>query len=154
MKNSERTAGGFTLLELLVAITITGIVVTLGFAFYLNFTALFTRQGQTAARLCNTVIVQKRIERVCNGFLRIDRCTENEVSGIAASTGCSRNIRYSGTALIDNDHDTVATNLCMFRFTLTKNRADSFDRNAVLLWEGTLVGNEWVGGAAAAFAAR
>lgn len=146
MKNGEWIGGGFTLLELLVAITVTGIVTTLGFTFYLNFTALFNRQGKTAARLCNAVIVQKRIEQTCNGFSRIDRCTEHEVSGVETSGGRSRRIRYSGTALID-DNDTVATDLSMFRFNLAENRADRFDRNAVLLWEGTLVDGEWVGGA-------
>ncbi|MBN1575037.1 MAG: prepilin-type N-terminal cleavage/methylation domain-containing protein [Chitinispirillaceae bacterium] len=149
MTGNDRHPCGVTLLELLIAITIAGIVVTLGFAVYGNIVTLFSRQSRAADDLRSTILMKKRIDQSCSRISVLHRCTDREVSGINSSTDSVVILRCAGNTLFDG-HDTIAAGLEKFAFSLVEDKKDARNRNAVLLWEGVLVKTgDWIGGAVA-----
>jgi prepilin-type N-terminal cleavage/methylation domain-containing protein len=137
---------GLTIIELLVAISIAGIVMTLAFAAYGNLLRGFSLQSKTANKVRSSILARKRIDRACNGLSVIHQCSEREIAGINAANNQTVTLRYAGTALLEGD-DTICTNLENFAFTLEENGKDKSDRKAVLFWEGVVKKGGWIGGA-------
>ena len=138
---------GMTVVELLVAIAIAGIISTLCFVVYGNTVRMFSRQRHAAVDLQSTIIVKKRIERACGKFKSVRHCTEWEISGSIYDNDSSLTLRFRDGVLFDNNK-TVASGIKTFSFSLVENTGDPTDRTTVLLWEGIVAGSDhWVGGA-------
>jgi prepilin-type N-terminal cleavage/methylation domain-containing protein len=139
---------GVTLLELVVAISIAGIVLVSVFFSYGNLAGLFSRQSRTADDLRTTIIIQKRVERLLYPLAVINRCSKHEVEGFEAATGNPVLIRLSGHCLLKGA-DTAVSGLGTFEFDLKEPTGSRDPRHtAVLLWEGATIAGGWVGGAA------
>ncbi len=137
---------GVTIVELLTAMVIAGIVLTLGMTAYRGVLKSFLYKSRAAAGVSAAVIAKKRIERACGRFVKIDRCTEREMSGLDGSDHPAT-LRFTGSVLMDGK-DTVAA-LEEFGFSLREERKAAGNLVAVLLWEGTLPKGGWIGGAVA-----
>lgn len=139
---------GVTLLELIVAITIAGIVTTLGFTLFGYVTKNFSQQTRSVERLRSTMLAKKRIDRAIGRISTLVRSTEREVCGIDGTLDSLITCRYSGTALLAGD-DTIATGLGAFRFSVVEERHGAGSSEAVLLWNAELAASgDWIGGAA------
>jgi prepilin-type N-terminal cleavage/methylation domain-containing protein len=137
---------GFTIVELLVAITIASIVTTLGFTVYGQVTKRFSRMSASAQNLSEVLLTKKRIDNFCSTLMVILNCSENAMT---AKVPCTKNLitaRKSGNALVTQT-DTIADNITSISFKLVKGNQRE-NKNAVLCWEAT-VNNEWTCGAVA-----
>lgn len=148
MRSSRHYSCGYTLIELLVAIVIAGIVITLGFTVYGNMVKGFSRQSAAAADLSSTIIVKKNIDRVCRRLAVLKRFSENEISGTSAENDSSITLQVKEKKLLSGN-STIVRGLESFAFSLEENRKDLTDNRVVLLWEGKLENGNWIGGAMA-----
>jgi prepilin-type N-terminal cleavage/methylation domain-containing protein len=136
---------GTTLIELLVALVIAGIVVSLGFTVYTTITRQFQRQSREAEALRNAILIKKRIDNACRKIAVLKRCNERELSGTDQTGDSTRTVRYRNGSVFSAT-DTVTSGFKEFVFSLAE---DSKKKNsmAVVLWEGVIAeSGQWVGG--------
>jgi hypothetical protein len=147
LKSKLLSSKGVTMLELLIAFTIAGIVTSLGFTLYTAITKSLRHQSGTAEALCSTILSKKQIEQACNRISVLSKWSEREITGIDKMTDSTITLCYTGNAFYCRNSK-IAIGFDTFVFSLLENRKDPSDRNAVLLWEGCMSKNgNWIGGA-------
>ena len=139
------TQTGTTLIELLIALAIAGIVVSLGFTVYSKVTKEFSFQSRTADALRETILAKKKIDIACGKFAGIRRCSEREITGFGQLNNTVLTLRFNNGYLL-SEEDTIVSGLKGLTFSLIEKDGKKGEK-AVLLWEGTLAGSGgWIGG--------
>jgi Tfp pilus assembly protein PilE len=142
MKKAKYNSSGVTLLELLTAIAITGIVIGLIFATYTNFTRGFYRQVNKAGQVRHMLLVKKQIDNGLADIAVVTSIGEKNIDYQSYKSNTPHSIRYNAGALA-KDTAILAAGLSGFSCSLERDAIDS--TRAVLVWEA-LIGNGWIGG--------
>ncbi len=132
---------GFTFLELMVAIAIAAIVVTLAFRFLQDTSRGIQMQEKRIGNTEKMIIARKQIESVMNKIGVVVNVTGNEIDYSELSSDSVHQVIFRGDSLaVDNRLISNGIRKVNFEFDTTK-------REKVLYWECEMVNGGWTGGA-------
>lgn len=132
----------------MIAMTLTGIVMTLAFTSYSSVTRGFSHRTAQAEKLRKVLLVKKKIDRFISSIELVERCSSSQVRAICFGTDTSVTVTYSGRRVVSGN-TVISDGLTAFSFTLVTDTKNRENQDAVLLWEGMVDAVSWVGGAAA-----
>lgn len=134
---------GMTILELIVAMAISGIVVSLIFASNLNVTKGFLLQINKSARIMQMSILKKQLDRIAGKVGVVISVRETAMEYQDKDTDSLHTISFSDCTL-KKDSFIIGKNLDGFAWSIQQPILSS--GKAVLYWEAS-IGNGWIGGA-------
>ena len=143
--NEIKKQSGTTLIELIIALVIAGIVVSLGFTVYGNITRQFHTQSNNTESIRSKIIVKKQMNRVCSMLSVVDYCSEREVRGVDEITDSIVKIKFHDGSVF-HGADTVVTGVKQCSFELMEKKRSSDNKKAVLQWEVVCEKSGWIGG--------
>jgi prepilin-type N-terminal cleavage/methylation domain-containing protein len=141
--------GGYSLLELTVAIAVAGIVSLLLFRVYSEISKEFSIKTRTAQRIQQMIYHKKRIDRLVSRIENLKSCgSANIYWTTAGDSGCSlvfanNRLKYNGNFL-PGDFE-------KFVFTLVTYNENEDTQYQLLRWDATLKTGCWIGGAREVF---
>ena len=132
---------GFTFLELMVAIAIAAIVVTLAFRFLQDTSRGIRMQEKRIGNTEKMIITRKQIESVMNKIGVIINVYSNEIDYKNLSSDSIHQVIFRGDSLaMDNRLISNGIKKVNFEFDTTKIKS-------VLYWECEMANGCWIGGA-------
>jgi type II secretory pathway pseudopilin PulG len=134
---------GMTILELVVAMSIAGIVVGLVMSSYLNITKGFFIQINKSAQVMQLSVYKKQIDRLVGTIGEVVSVRDASIDYKTSESDTVHTIHFEKNVL-KRDTVTVARNVDGFLWSLVQPNLKS--GRAVLCWEAR-VGNGWIGGA-------
>jgi hypothetical protein len=136
-------SSGSTLMELLIAIAISSMVMSLLFFTYTNVTRGFFRQIGKAAHVQRMVLVKKQIDRAFDDIAVVVSQQEKKLEYKLHDSDILHTFRFDSTKAVV-DTRTVAQGLSGFKCSIMRDPNGS--ARAVLSWEARM-GTGWIGGA-------
>jgi hypothetical protein len=143
LKKKPDNISGITLVELIIAITITALLVPSVFFIYLDFGRRFRNQTDSASLSQQAISARSKISSALERVGSIRSISENTIVFTSSADTLSHELRLRGGAL-RCDTAMVAKDLekCIFSAAV---RPDSSE--CLLLWEAQMAGHRWIGGA-------
>jgi prepilin-type N-terminal cleavage/methylation domain-containing protein len=133
---------GITLLELLVAITIASIVLSLAFFSFTRLNKDFFQLSNHSVKVQDMVVAKAQVDAVMKKIKNIKTFSENRVEYMCCNND-SVHVLEIKLGKLFNDAVIVNGKINNVKFSMT---GDSLKKQA-LLWEGTVEKNGWIGGA-------
>jgi prepilin-type N-terminal cleavage/methylation domain-containing protein len=133
---------GFTFLELLVAISVAAIVVTLAFRFMQDTTLGIRMQGKRVDGAEKMMTTKKIIESVTNRMQAVISTNSNEVDFKMFGSDTVHEMVFKGDSLVV-DNRSLCKGIQKINFELD----DTKKGKSVLYWEGEMNSGNWIGGA-------
>jgi Tfp pilus assembly protein PilE len=137
---------GTTLLELIVALCVTGAIAILVFGFYTNVIKGYWHMTQKSEGVKEMINAKIKMERKLGSIQAVRMCRSNSLDYIQSKTDSLRTIGVSKNALLDNA-DTVFSNISSFSCSMIPVTSDKSGKQALLLWEAVLGKDKWIAGA-------
>jgi len=144
---------GTTLIEIIVAVVIAGIVFSLIMAFYSNTIKGFWTSTNNSENVKESIVTKMKIEKAIseieNGVVvswQKDEVVYNKNQDVGIGLDSVVRIRWQQNAILKGN-DTLATNISAFDFNLETNITVPGVTKGLLSWEATVRTNGWVGGA-------
>ncbi len=134
---SKILSSGYTLLELIIAISIAGIVMTLALAMFTDMGKWFRSQNKQAEKVQEMIVTKKRIDQALKEISVIQNYTEKyleynkEGSDSLITLWVNEGVLYSGS-------EQICSNIKEFAF--------NYQIRDLLFWETELKLGGWVGG--------
>jgi prepilin-type N-terminal cleavage/methylation domain-containing protein len=137
-----RGQAGFTFLELLVAISVAAIVVTLAFRFMQDTTLGIRMQGKRVNGAEKMMTAKKMIESVTNRMQAVISTNSSEVDFKMFGSDTVHEMVFKGDSLVV-DNRSLCKGIRKINFELD----DTKKGKSVLYWEGEMSSGNWIGGA-------
>lgn len=133
---------GITLLELLVAITIASVVISLAFFSFTRLNKDFFQLSNRSIKVQDMVVAKAQVDAVMKKIKIVRTISEKKIEYVCCNNDSIHVLEVRQGKLYD---DAVIVNgkVQNLKFSVT---GDSLKRQA-LLWEGTVEKNGWIGGA-------
>lgn len=136
---------GHTLLELVIAITVTLIISSLLFAAYLVIIKDFHFYNRKANDVLNTVVLKKKMDGMISECAVITEAFKTSFEFTDASAGNRHTVAFRNDILY-MDNKPVITELKSFDYSISDKTANNGKK--LLLWEMSLRNGSWIAGAA------
>jgi hypothetical protein len=135
---------GTTLLELLVAVAVSAIVITLSLTVFSDILKGFMSQKSNAQTAGDIIVAKKQIDAGLSGMVSIKECSDKSLTCIKGDADTLVEIRFAKDSLcIDNK--AICRKLKDVTFTLVKKNPEG---PWVLLWNAHLKKGGWFGSTA------
>lgn len=144
MKKSDfdHLTSGFSLLELIIAISVAGIVTTLALTAFTDIFKGFKLQNSRAERVREMIITKKKIEQIFTNISSTVSWTDYSVRYKTEGSDSVITVQYKNGSLF-KDNTIICDNLKSFKFD---KREHGSSRNELFFWESVLLNNGWLGG--------
>ena len=139
----NKLISGFSLLELIVAIAIAGIVMTLAFTVFTDAVKGFRFQSSHAENIRKMLITKKRIDKLFSNISSVESWTEYSMKYKKDESDSVFTIRFSNEKLF-SDNSLICENMKSFKFDL---KDDKSGNKQLFFWEAVLNKGNWIGGA-------
>jgi prepilin-type N-terminal cleavage/methylation domain-containing protein len=141
-KRMQQRNSGVTIIELLVAMSVSAIVITLSFTVFSDLLKGFMFQKSRAQTSGDMIVAKKQIDGCLAGIISIKEYSDKAIACMKADVDTFVAIRFVKDSLcIENK--AVCRKLKDFTFTLIKKDAGPW----TLLWNAHLKHGDWFGGA-------
>jgi hypothetical protein len=144
VKKHTDQSPGVTLLELLIAISVTMIVITLAFGVFTDIFKGFWFQKNHAKQVREMVVAKQWIESGLKNITRIDQSTDKSISFYRSNSDSLMTMQFSGDSVCLGKQK-LCRGFSEFSFELIRKN-DSPNRR-MLFWHGILKQDGWIGGA-------
>jgi len=135
---------GFTILELVVAITVATILVALVLSSYVVFTKAFARQTRAGLDVRRSVVMKARVDALMGRIGEVTTVHGNTIEFRDRKTASLREISWRSGALHYGD-STAVTGIT--DFLVSDPDAGCSGPHRVLLWEAHTESKAWIAGA-------
>jgi prepilin-type N-terminal cleavage/methylation domain-containing protein len=138
--NNTNSSSGFTLLELIIASSISSIVLVFILTLFSDTTKGIAFQNKRSKKVEMMILYKKRIETALDKFQEIKSISQISCEGIDDSNSTISIIFTNNTLAFKNS--VLCTDIDKFKF----EAENSCGNKTVLLWECTLKNSGWIGG--------
>jgi prepilin-type N-terminal cleavage/methylation domain-containing protein len=136
---------GYSLIELLIATVVAGIVASLAFMVFTNLQKDFRFQNSHAERVREMILTKKKIESALSHIEKVKSYTVTSVTYNQNSSDSICIIQFKNGSLLNGSSE-VCKKLSKFRFEFVESQDDNLTKKSLLLWEGELERGGWIGG--------
>lgn len=138
-------SAGTTLLELLVAIVVAGIISVLAFTFYSNVVKGYWLHDKRSESVKEAIAARIVLHQRFSAIDKVVSCRKDGFDYVKTDEDTIRTIKFAPKALLDNN-DTILKNLSTFSTSIALP-AQKQQGKGVLLWEAETNNGNWVAGA-------
>ncbi len=139
--NVDRPIGGYTLVEMMVAVSMAGIVSILIMGAYTGLFKGFEIQAGNAAEAQAMILGKKQIDRMMRSLRSVTEVSPRGILG-ANDRDSIINISYVKGVLSDG-----IQSVSLDSFSCMVKKTEYPDGPAYLIWDATVPGGKWIGGA-------
>jgi Tfp pilus assembly protein PilE len=140
----RRRPNGFTAVELITAMVVTTALGVGIFVAYVNIYKIFVHQTRQAQEIRDAVVASTRMDALFRDMTTIEQTTPTDIRFRSARDTAVHTLRFANKD-ISLDKNVIVRQCGKFSFSLTPVRES--DKRALLVWDATLVGTRWIGGA-------
>jgi prepilin-type N-terminal cleavage/methylation domain-containing protein len=140
--HKKKTSKGFTFIELMVAISIASIVVTLTFLFYRNSARGLLLQNSRIEKVETMVIGKNRIETVLNSITAIHNVNSHEIEFFTSTPETLHRIQLKDSSIFF-DTTKILNKVKSLDFSSTVKQ----DSSIIVFWSSETQQGGWIGGA-------
>ena len=141
----KRSGNGYTLVELLVAISLGLFVATLIFAAYTDMFKGFRKQAQRADRIRTMVLIKQKLDRSLRTADVLTTVSTRKLTYTERGNQSEHTIAFHDSTIY-RDNTVLESNVRDFTFTASDERTEQGFR--LVRWEALLDHGGWVGGVA------
>ncbi|MBD3422069.1 MAG: hypothetical protein GF398_18305 [Chitinivibrionales bacterium] len=141
MRTRPGKQAGMTLLDLVVAIVVAGILVTLVFGVYLNVTRGFRSQTKAARRVEEMILTKDKIAAAMSRVSTLKGYSGRRIEFYSSSSDTLHGLHFKSNTLLLNN-EIAAGGLKSFQFDIENN-----DNRALISWDAEMSTGAWLGGA-------
>jgi len=139
----QQRNSGVTLLELLVAVTVSAVVITLSYTVFSDVLRGFMLQKSRDQTAGDMIVAKKQIDGCLADIISVKECSDKAIACMKADVDTFVAIRFVKDSLCLGNK-AVCRKLKDFTFTLIKKDVGPW----ALLWNAHLKDGNWFGGAA------
>jgi Tfp pilus assembly protein PilE len=136
---------GTTLIELIVALCVTGAIAVLVFGFYTNVIKGYWHMTQKSEGVKEMINAKIKMDRKLSSIQAVRTCRSTSLEYVKSGTDSMRTIAFLNNVLLDNS-DTVFSNITTFSYSLVPITSDKSGKQGLLLWEAVLGKDRWIAG--------
>jgi hypothetical protein len=135
---------GFTAVELITAMVVTTALGVGIFVAYVNIYKMFVHQARQAQEIRDAVVASTRLDALFREMTVIEQTTPTDIRFRNTADTTVHTLRFNNKT-ISVDKNVIVRQCDKFSFTLSPVRES--DKRSLLVWDATLVGKRWIGGA-------
>ena len=146
---NNNSSSGVTLIELLVAMVVSGVVISGAFMLFVNVSKGFWFHKNNAEKVREMVVAKKKIESAIATLGKVETFTSNSFSAWSTNGDSLIDVRMTGDTLYASKKP-IAGGLSTFTVQIIQKNATTQNSIAILQWEAEMKkGGGWIGGSRA-----
>ena len=141
---------GVTLIELIVAITVSAFVVSGALLMFVNVSKGFWKHKENAEKVREMIVAKKKIDAAISGLGKIETYTTTGFSAWSAHADSLIEFTFARETLFASKKP-VAFDMKTFKIEMIQNNTTEQTGLALLQWESEMTKGGWIGGSRAVY---
>lgn len=145
--DEKKSVSGFTLIELIIAITVSSIVITLSLTVFTDLTRGINFQTNHAKNVRKMLLIKKQIDQVLSEMESVETCSKNSIRFYKSNELTVSELLFKNSTVYD-DKRMICKGVKDFSVNLIQNEKSKCGTGKkAILWDCELENGLWIGGA-------